>query len=44
MKICLVGTNLSNFVLAKALKNKNFSYFDRIGADEIFYNNKYYKF
>ena len=24
--------------------NKNFSYFDRIGADEIFYNNKYYKF
>jgi FkbM family methyltransferase len=23
--------------------NKNFSYFDRIGADEIFYNNKYYK-
>jgi FkbM family methyltransferase len=24
--------------------NKNFSYFDRIGWDEIFYNNKYYKF
>ena len=23
--------------------NKNFSYFDRIGADEIFYNNKHYK-
>ena len=24
--------------------NKNFSYFDRVGADEIFYNNTYYKF
>jgi len=29
------------------LMNNNFSYFDRmgiIGIDEIFYNNKYYKF
>ena len=24
--------------------NKNFSYFDRVGADEIFYNNIHYKF
>ena len=24
--------------------NKNFGYFDRIGADEIFYNNRHYKF
>ena len=25
-------------------KSKNFSFFDRIGQDEIFYNNNYYKF
>ena len=26
------------------IMNKNFIYFNRIGTDEIFYNNKYYKF
>ena len=25
-------------------KSKNFSFFDRIGQDEIFYNNNYFKF
>ena len=25
-------------------KNKNFSYFDRFGQDEIFYNNNFFKF
>ena len=24
-------------------KTKNFSFFDRVGQDEIFYNNNYYK-
>ena len=25
-------------------ENKNFNYFDRFGQDEIFYNNKFFKF
>ena len=31
--------NFKNF-----FEGKNFNYFDRIGQDEIFYNNKYFKF
>ena len=31
--------NFKNF-----FEGKNFKYFDRIGQDEIFYNNKYFKF
>ena len=31
--------NFKNF-----FESKNFKYFDRIGQDEIFYNNKYFKF
>ena len=31
--------NFKNF-----LETRNFNYFDRIGQDEIFYNNQYFKF
>ena len=31
--------NFKNF-----FEGKNFNYFDRIGQDEIFYNNEYFKF
>ena len=45
IKVILLENNIPqklNYI--NFFKTKNFSYFDRVGMDEIYYNKKYYNF
>ena len=45
IKVISVENNVPDkFNYNTFFKSKNFSFFDRIGQDEIFFNNRYYKF
>ena len=45
IKVISVENNVPDkFNYSSFFKTKNFSFFDRIGQDEIFYNNNYFKF
>ena len=44
IKVVSVENNVPDkFNYNSFFKSKNFSFFDRIGQDEVFYNNNYYK-
>jgi hypothetical protein len=45
IKVISVENNVPDkFNYNSFFQSKNFSFFDRIGQDEIFYNNNYFKF
>ena len=45
IKVISVENNVPDkFNYKTFFESKNFSFFDRIGQDEIFYNNNYYRF